>query len=40
MGGGPVRHGRGAEDGSAQPACRRVEDEGGGNWLGGPKAEA
>jgi hypothetical protein len=28
-GGGPVRHGQGAEDGSARPACLREEDEGG-----------
>jgi hypothetical protein len=28
-GGDPMRHGRGAEDGGAWPACLREEDEGG-----------
>jgi hypothetical protein len=40
MGGGPVRCGWGAEDGSARSACLRKEDEGGAGWLGRPKAEA
>jgi hypothetical protein len=40
MGGGPVRHGRGAEDGGARPACSREEDEGGAGWQGRPKAES
>jgi hypothetical protein len=35
-----VRHGRGAEDDGARPACPREEDEGGAGWLGRPKAEA
>jgi hypothetical protein len=39
-GGGPVRRGRGAEDGGARPSCPREEDEGGMGWLGRPKAEA
>jgi hypothetical protein len=34
MGGGPVRCGRGAEDGSARPACPREEDEGDAGWVG------
>jgi hypothetical protein len=38
--GGPVRHGQGAEDGDARPACLREEDKGGAGWLGRPKAEA
>jgi hypothetical protein len=33
MGGGPVRRGWGAEDGSARPACPREEDEGGAGWA-------
>jgi hypothetical protein len=32
-GGGPVRRGRGAEGGSAQPACLREEDKGGARTL-------
>jgi hypothetical protein len=40
MGGGLVRRGQGAEDGGAQPACPREEEEGGASWLGRPKAEA
>jgi hypothetical protein len=40
MGGGPVRRGRGAEDGGARPACLREEDEGGAGWLGRRNAEA
>jgi hypothetical protein len=39
-GGGSVSHGRGAEDGSAWPACPREEDEGGAGWLDQPKAKA
>jgi hypothetical protein len=39
-GGGPVRRGRGVEDGGARPACPREEDEGGAGWLGRPKADA
>jgi hypothetical protein len=39
-GGGPVRHGRCAEDSGARLSCPREEDEGGASWLGRPKAEA
>jgi hypothetical protein len=39
-GGGPVRRGRGTEDGGARAACLREEDEGGVGWLDQPKALA
>jgi hypothetical protein len=39
-GGGPVRHGRGAEDSGTRPAFPREEDKGGAGWLGRPKAKA